>query len=179
MKIYTRTGDKGETSLFAGGRVAKNHPRVEAYGTLDEANSVIGVALSFLPEGLGELKESLLWLQKRLFDLGAELATAKQEALARLKYLVGEGDVSKLEEDIDRLEVQLVPLENFILPGGHPAAAFLHLARTVVRRGERSVMEIPNLRTQVLAFLNRSSDFLFVAARYVNAKAGLGEPSWD
>lgn len=179
MKIYTRTGDKGETSLFGGGRVMKNHPRVQAYGTLDEVNSLLGAVLAFLPSDLKEVQKNLFWLQNRLFDLGAELATATDTALAKLSRLIGDEEIQYLENTIDDWEKVLPSLKNFILPGGHPSAALLHVARATLRRCERVVLNVPNLRPQVLAFLNRSSDFLFVAARYINFTLAIAEKEWS
>lgn len=174
MKIYTKTGDKGETSLVYGMRVAKDAPRVEAYGTCDEANSVIGAALSLLPESTdwSELREVLHSIQTKLFHIGAELATPEGK---KVRWPIQEEDVLYLEQQIDKLDETLPPLANFILPGGHPAAATLHIARTVVRRAERSavrIMETEQINEIALKYLNRLSDYLFVAARYVNNKTG-------
>ncbi len=179
MKIYTRTGDDGSTGLFGGERVSKDHPRVQAYGTVDEANAVLGTARSWLDDA--DLDTELAWIQSALFDLGADLATpptARQRSqLVPIEHL----DVVQLETAIDRLEATLEPLQNFILPGGSPAAACLHQARTVVRRAEREVkaLAVDQFNPVVAVFLNRLSDFLFVAARSANARAGLEEVRWQ
>ncbi|WP_442598938.1 cob(I)yrinic acid a,c-diamide adenosyltransferase [Neobacillus sp. D3-1R] len=177
MKIYTKTGDKGTTSLIYGQRVAKNNARVEAYGSCDETNSVIGLALSHLKdvsfEGKTAFDDIFYKIQTTLFHVGAELATpAGKEVKWRLK----EEDITELENQIDIWDSELVSLTNFILPGGHPGGAALHVARTVVRRAERSAVSLgEELNPLVLSYLNRLSDFLFVAARYVNAKLGQSE----
>ncbi|MGB8000471.1 MAG: cob(I)yrinic acid a,c-diamide adenosyltransferase [Anaerobacillus sp.] len=173
MKIYTRTGDKGETSLIYGQRVAKNDIRVEAYGTCDEANSQIGLALSHMANAHFEEKEE--WdsifqkLQTWLFHVGSELATPKGK---KVGWTIEEVHINEMEKQIDKWEKQLEPLKNFILPGGHPAGASLHVARTIVRRAERHTVMIEEANPLVLSFLNRLSDFLFVAARYINYHMG-------
>lgn len=175
MRIYTRSGDKGETSLIYGQRVPKDDLRVEAYGTCDEANSAIGVALSHLTyedwEGKNDFKETMKRIQTVLFHVGAELATPKgKEVMWELK----KQHIDELEQAIDQWDQDLSSLKNFILPSGHPASAALHLARTVVRRAERSAVglgeELNN--SYVVSYLNRLSDLMFVAARYVNHKVG-------
>ncbi|MFP5501912.1 MAG: cob(I)yrinic acid a,c-diamide adenosyltransferase [Candidatus Sericytochromatia bacterium] len=177
MKIYTKTGDKGETSLYKGGRVPKDAPRLEAYGTLDELNSVLGQALSALPEGEWQaaLVTEVHKVQKDLFSVGAMLAT-RGEALPA--WHIVEADVTLLEEAIDRMETELPPLTTFILPGGHPVGAALHLARTVCRRAERGVVGIAReeaLHPLIGIYLNRLSDYLFVLARYANRRLGRPE----
>lgn len=173
MKIYTRTGDKGTTSLIYGVRVAKNDPRVEAYGTCDEANSMIGLALSFLRDESFVGKEEFLLafhqVQTLLFHVGSELATPEGKGV---KWSLSKNHVQQLEEWIDQWDAELPPLTNFILPGGHPAGAALHTARTIVRRAERCAISLANINPTVIAYLNRLSDFLFVAARYINYKLG-------
>ncbi len=169
MRIYTRSGDKGTTSLVYGARVPKDDPRVEAYGTCDEANSFIGLAVSFLRNESFQEKERILKIfheiQTILFHVGAEISTpAEKEVVWKLK----EEHVKTLETYIDELDANLPALKNFILPGGHPAGAALHSARTIVRRAERCSIGIENLSPVTLAYLNRLSDFLFVAARYIN-----------
>lgn len=178
MRIYTRSGDKGETSLVYGVRVSKHSPRVEAYGTCDEANSVIGFALSFLPadDSWQELGEVFHTIQTKLFHIGAELATPHGKTV---RWPIEAADVAFLEEQIDRLDATLPSLPNFVLPGGHPAAAGLHLARTVVRRAERCAVAVASqepVNPLVIQYLNRLSDFLFVAARTVNHRLGAAEP---
>ncbi|NGQ97363.1 cob(I)yrinic acid a,c-diamide adenosyltransferase [Brevibacillus sp. SYP-B805] len=179
MRIYTKSGDKGETSLISGARVPKDSPRVEAYGTCDEANSTIGLALSLLPEAdeWQELRRVFHVVQTKLFHIGAELATP---AGKQVGWPIREEDVTFLEQQIDKLDDSLPQLTNFVLPGGHPSAAALHVARTVVRRAERETVRIAGsepVNGTVLKYLNRLSDFLFVAARYVNLKTGKKEPN--
>ncbi|WP_062353226.1 cob(I)yrinic acid a,c-diamide adenosyltransferase [Bacillus kwashiorkori] len=169
MKIYTKTGDKGTTSLIYGSRVAKNDLRVEAYGTCDEANSVIGVSISLMNreqfEKKSEIIAALTNIQTTLFHVGAELATPEGKTV---KWSLTDEHVTALEKIIDTWDEQLPQLTNFILPGGHPAGACLHTARTIVRRAERSTVGIENVNPLVLKYLNRLSDFLFVAARFIN-----------
>ncbi|MFC0521973.1 cob(I)yrinic acid a,c-diamide adenosyltransferase [Pontibacillus salicampi] len=171
MKIYTKGGDKGTTSLIYGDRVPKHDIRVEAYGTCDEANSMIGIAVSHLPSDtnkeLEQFKQTMHNIQTILFHVGAELATPKGK---EVKWEVKQEHIEQLEQQIDRWEEQLEPLRNFILPSGHPASAALHAARTIVRRAERSAVVIKDELNNplVLSYLNRLSDFLFVAARFIN-----------
>ena len=177
MKIYTKTGDKGTTSLIYGSRVAKNDIRVEAYGTCDEANSAIGLALSYCEvtdfEGKSMLISSYHKIQTTLFHVGAELATPEGK---EVKWKVAASDVKELEVLIDQWEDELPQLQNFILPGGHSAGAAFHVARTVVRRAERLAVVLgEEVNPSVLAYLNRLSDLLFVTARYVNKKLGYKE----
>ncbi|UFJ41295.1 cob(I)yrinic acid a,c-diamide adenosyltransferase [Brevibacillus humidisoli] len=177
MKIYTKSGDKGETSLVYGTRVPKHSPRVEAYGTCDEANSAIGFALSFLPddESWRDLQNVFHIIQTKLFHIGAELATPDGK---KVGWPIQADDVTFLEEQIDKMDSALPQLTNFVLPGGHPTAAGLHLARTVARRAERRSVEVDRqeaVNPVVIQYLNRLSDFLFVAARYVNHKLGKAE----
>lgn len=176
MKIYTKTGDKGTTSLIYGSRVSKNDVLVEAYGTCDEANSAIGLAVAHLHGEFFEEKDEMAKIfreiQTTLFHVGAEIATPKGK---EVKWKLTEEDVSKLEQWIDRFDGELSPLKNFILPGGHPAGAALHLARTIVRRAERMAIAIEEVSPKVLAYLNRLSDFLFVAGRFVNYRLGQTE----
>ncbi|WP_079478429.1 cob(I)yrinic acid a,c-diamide adenosyltransferase [Halobacillus salinus] len=175
MRIYTRSGDKGETSLIYGQRVPKDDLRVEAYGTCDEANSAIGVALSHLKkedwEGKDAFMDNMKRIQTVLFHVGAELATPKGKDVM---WELNKKHIDDLEQAIDQWDQDLAPLKNFILPSGHQASAGLHLARTVVRRAERSAVglgeEVNN--PYVVSYLNRLSDLLFVAARYVNQKVG-------
>jgi cob(I)alamin adenosyltransferase len=176
VKIYTKTGDKGTTSLIYGQRVAKNDLRVEAYGSCDETNSMIGLALSYLKttdfEGKADFMQTFETIQTTLFHVGAELATPVGK---EVKWKLKNEDISELEIQIDKWDATLPPLMNFILPSGHPSGAALHVARTVVRRAERNAVAIgEEVNPLVLSYLNRLSDLLFVAARYVNSK--LGEP---
>lgn len=182
MKIYTRTGDAGTTALMGGERVSKNHTRIEAYGTVDEANSCIGLVRAYLSDqpGAVQMEVMLNQVQHELFVLGADLATAPE---ARpLVPRISQTEVAWLEQQIDALEAELPALKNFILPGGTLAAAALHLARTVCRRAERLTVELSRrepLNEQALIYLNRLSDFLFVAARWVNQQAGVAEAVWN
>lgn len=176
MKIYTRTGDAGETGLFGGQRVAKDALRVQAYGTADECNAVLGVARA---AGLSpELDQLLVQVQHQLFVVGSDLATPGESVhIPR----VGEAEALFLEQAIDSLESSLEPLRQFILPGGTMAAAQLHLARTVCRRAERWVVSLAQeepISAHVLTYLNRLSDFLFVAARAANARANTPDVPW-
>jgi len=174
VKIYTKTGDKGTTSLIYGTRVAKNDLRVEAYGTCDETNSMIGIALSHLHKENFQGKEiiKLVYhkIQTNLFHVGAELATPKGR---EVKWSITALDIQELENQIDDWDTELPTLTNFILPGGHPAGAAFHVARTIARRAERCVVSLgEDVNPLVLAYLNRLSDLLFVTARYVNQKLG-------
>ncbi|MFD2046431.1 cob(I)yrinic acid a,c-diamide adenosyltransferase [Ornithinibacillus salinisoli] len=172
MRIYTRSGDKGKTSLIYGKRVAKNDLRVEAYGTCDEANSMIGLALSFLESSDWSEKDKFLETMHRvqtiLFHVGAELATpSDKEVTWKLK----QEHIQELEDQIDKWDSELEPLKNFILPSGNSTSSALHTARTIVRRAERTAVGLvgEEVKNQlVVSYLNRLSDFLFVAARYVN-----------
>ena len=179
MKIYTRTGDDGTTSLGGGQRVPKDSLRVRAYGSVDELNSVLGVARA---GGLAaRLAEMLAVIQHELFDLGANLAFLEADKAKRKIALLKPEQVKRLEDWIDELSAQVSPLSSFILPGGSPGAAHLHLARTVCRRAEREVLALARAETidaQILAYLNRLADLLFVMARYENHERGLAEPLW-
>lgn len=180
MKIYTKTGDDGTTGLFGNQRVQKDAPRVDAYGTVDEANTVIGTALA--AGAPAELAEVLLALQARLFDLGADLATPRG-GRPDPSYLVRIGDVhvEEMERLIDRFEADLEPLTNFILPGGTLTAAHLHHARAVVRRAERALVALArseDVGPAAVVFVNRLSDLLFVLARWANHAAGVADVPW-
>lgn len=184
-KIYTRTGDKGTTGLASGDRVAKHNIRIEAYGTVDEANAALGLAVSALPQEQAEnqqhhddLKAMLLRIQNDLFDLGADLATPEIPGSPEPEYpplrIVPE-QVTRLETEIDLLNEELEPLRSFILPGGSVLSANLHLARTISRRAERHMVELSEtegelVSTEALQYINRLSDLLFVMSRYVNDK---------
>jgi len=176
MKIYTRTGDRGETGLFGGARVMKNDPRVEAYGTIDELNAALGVARTNQLPAL--LDETLARLQDELFVIGAEVA-CEPGKLDRLKMtLLDQVSIDWMERSIDDHETHLPQLVTFILPGGSPAAAALHLARTVARRAERLCLSLSDLRPFVFVYLNRLSDFIFVLARRANQLDGVEETPW-
>ena len=177
-RIYTRGGDKGRTSLGNGTRVEKHHARVEAYGTVDEANAVIGLARLQVE---GEVAAMLERIQNDLFDLGADLCIPPKEGEADGQALrVQDSQVERLEREIDALNAELKPLKSFVLPGGAPAAAWLHLARTVVRRAERATTKLAEaeaVNPAAIRYLNRLSDHLFVLARWTNGK-GSGDLLW-
>ena len=177
MKIYTRTGDQGETGLFGNERVSKAEPRVDAYGDVDELNSVLGVVRT-LP--FGDDNDALLArIQSQLFDLGAELANRKGKELGI--PLVSEPDITAMERAIDRAEEEVPPLKTFVLPGGSPLAAHLHVARCVCRRAERRVVALASaepVRPETIRYLNRLSDLLFTLARLANARTGVGDVAW-
>jgi cob(I)alamin adenosyltransferase len=179
MKIYTRTGDAGETDLFAGGRIGKGHARLHAYGTVDELNAVLGLAVA---AGLDEaVRESVRRVQGELFTVGADLA-APLDADARRIVRTEPVMVKRLEEEIDGWQAALPALKHFILPGGSMAGAFLHQARTVCRRAERwltVLQEAEPVNPETLRYLNRLSDWLFVAARLVSLRAGHEETLWQ
>jgi len=179
MKIYTKTGDLGETGLFGGHRVPKHHLRIEAYGTVDETNAVLGLAASRCSDP--ELSDAILRVQSELFSVGSDLATPLDVQSAHI-VRVDESSVQRLENEIDAWEETLPALKNFILPGGNESAATLHVARTICRRAERAVtalaeQEAINPITQ--RYLNRLSDWLFVLARTVNHRAGSEETDWS
>jgi len=180
-RIYTRTGDDGTTSLFGGERVGKGNPRIDAYGTVDEANSVVGVARSHLRDepGADRLDPVLSDLQEELFVVGADLATPldAKPIVPRIK----ERHVDQLEDRIDEFDADLQPLKKFVLPGGSPAGASLHSARTITRRAERLVVQAGTaapINEQAAVYLNRLSDLLFVLARWANKQAGIREDKW-
>jgi len=179
VKIYTRTGDRGETGLFDGTRVPKSDARVDAYGEVDELNALVGVVRAGRPDA--DIDEALGRLQRDLFALGARLADPAERIADRVKKasLTAE-DVTQLETWIDRFEADLPPLRRFILPGGSAPGATLHLARTVCRRAERRIVGLgPDAVDPVLvAYVNRLSDLLFVMARLVNKRAGVPESEW-
>jgi cob(I)alamin adenosyltransferase len=178
-KIYTKTGDAGDTGLADGSRIAKDHPRAQAIGDVDEANSAIGIAL--LHVARDGHRDMLHQIQNELFDLGADLATPGEDfAPSELSLRIVQPQIDRLEREIDAMNEELEPLRSFILPGGGAGAAYLHLARTIVRRAERSAVaagrEVP-LNPLALIYLNRLSDHLFVLARAVAAAAG-GDILW-
>lgn len=186
MKIYTRTGDKGMTSLFTGEKVPKNHDFIEALGDVDEGNSAIGMALAFLPDIklLESTKNQLETIQHALFDVGAALATPRSKASEKKleKTRFDHESITCIEHWIDEMEAQLPTLMHFILPGGHPAGAMLHLARSVIRRAERNVTSLyknGDIVQDVFIYLNRLSDYLFVASRFVNHILGVPETLWQ
>jgi cob(I)alamin adenosyltransferase len=179
VKIYTRTGDAGETALFGGTRVRKSDARVAAYGDVDELNAWLGLVRATGLET--DLDEMVLLVQRDLFALGARLADPSHRIAERVrKAAVTEGDIRRLEEWIDTLEAELPALRRFILPGGTPAGASLHLARTACRRAERSIVALDpaSLEPELLTYVNRLSDLLFVMARAANRRAGAPEVEW-
>jgi len=180
MKIYTRTGDTGGTSLFGGTRVSKDDPRVAAYGDVDELNAALG-AVRAQGELPGDVTEILERMQRDLFAIGARLADPAEKIAERVtKVAVTDLDIQRLEEWIDRFESGLPPLRRFILPGGTRAGALLHLSRTVCRRAERSIVGLgtDQIDAHLLAYINRLSDLLFVLARAVNHRAAQPEVEW-
>lgn len=189
MKLYTRSGDDGDTGLFDGSRVRKDHPRVQAYGSVDELNAHLGLAVAQLHgladhDGIADMIERITVVQRALFDVGAELATpvtARQHARLRP---IPESEISRLEAWIDEAVAAAEPLRSFVLPGGHLAAAQLHVCRTVCRRAERDVVTLrqtASIAGQVIIYLNRVADLLFAWARQVNAATGTPEAkvTWD
>ena len=177
MKIYTKTGDQGDTGLFGGPRVRKDHLRIEAYGSVDELNAVLGLVRSEIPPE--EIDSLLKSIQNSLFNLGAELASPDPARTG--VAVVGPAQVQTLERAIDLFEGRLPPLKNFILPGGCRAAAQMHLARTVCRRAERRLVALAaaeSISGELIVYLNRLSDLLFVLARELNRASGQGDVPW-
>jgi len=186
-RVYTRTGDRGETSLVGGKRVPKDSPRIAAYGTLDELNAVVGLARTFNEERLGRgahhrwLDGVLRKIQNQLFDLGSELATPPEAAYAGM-FRVGEPEVRELEKLMDRCQKDLGPLKSFILPGGGRVHGFLHHARTICRRAEREILALSRVEPigeWPLRYVNRLSDAFFVLGRWVGKRLGEREYLWD
>jgi cob(I)alamin adenosyltransferase len=182
MKIYTRTGDDGTTGLFGGQRVEKDSPRVQAYGEVDETNAAVGVARAALQDD-DPLQERFDLIQSELFIVGADLATPLIEGKASSSYVprLEASQWQRMEQWIDEAEQELEPLKTFILPGGTPAAAALHLARTICRRAERRVVTLSHsdaISPDISIYLNRLSDLLFTWARLVNARAGVKDIPW-
>lgn len=186
MKIYTKTGDKGETSLFTGQRVPKNDPFIEALGSVDECNSALGAAISFLPPNpeMSPIRHQLETIQHALFDVGAALATPRTRAvnskldMTRFDHQA----IETIEQWIDAMEAKLPPLHEFILPGGHPSGAMLHLARSICRRAERRVLPLhknADVTDNIVIYLNRLSDYLFCASRYINFLNQSPETHWQ
>lgn len=174
MRIYTKFGDKGKTALLGGTVVSKEDPHVEAYGSVDELNALLGTVLSF--SETKDLSSSLTKIQNDLFIIGAELATKKGKAKT-----IAPARISELESEIDAISAELPPLKNFVLPGGSKTASLLHLARTVCRRAERKVVVLSKeekVNPDIMTYLNRVGDLLFVQARYVNYKKKLNEVVW-
>jgi cob(I)alamin adenosyltransferase len=178
VKIYTRTGDTGDTALFGGTRLRKDDPRVDAYGEIDELNASLGVVRATSPDAA--LDEALVQIQRDLFALGAQVADPAETVAARVtKAALGNDEVARLEQLIDRLEAELTPLRRFILPGGGATGAALHVARTICRRVERRMVSLqPPVDPVLLRYVNRLSDLLFVMARTANHRAGSLETEW-
>lgn len=187
MKIYTRSGDEGQTSLIYGRRVDKDSLRVQCYGKVDEANSVIGMAVALLSDGSTmnrqanflDVQRMCARVQRDLFDVGRDLVTPEDK---RDGFYIGQADVDLLERMIDTLDADNAPLQRFVLPGGHPAAGAFHVARTVVREAERNIISLQKVepvQPQLRKYLNRLSDFLFVMARLVNTRMAVEEPGVD
>jgi cob(I)alamin adenosyltransferase len=186
-KVYTRTGDRGETALVGGHRVPKDSLRIEAYGTIDELNSIVGLARVFNEESLdaGEahrfLDEVLCQIQDELFDLGSELATPP-EFFQQGMYRVGSGEIARLEKLMDKCQKDLEPLKSFILPGGGRVGAYLHQCRTVCRRAERDVLRLSReeeINSDVIRYVNRLSDLFFVLSRWIAKQTGEQEYLWQ
>jgi cob(I)alamin adenosyltransferase len=187
MKIYTGSGDRGKTSLFSGERVPKDNERIDAYGDLDELNSVIGALIAALPRHTEGLRQELEKFQSDLFHIGAWLATSPGAPAASSLQPLDPDGAAALERFIDRIDATLPPLTGFILPGGHPGAAWAHIARTVCRRTERRVVrlsagiahaESAEQLSRAVVYLNRLSDYFFVLARHINRLQGIEDTSW-
>lgn len=180
MRIYTKTGDKGQTSLIGGTRVPKNSVRLEAYGTVDELNSYLGMIRAF---DIGrQLTEELVEVQTILFSVGGNLATDTSVKDLKVRLVVKEEDIALLENAIDRMDAELPPLRNFVLPGGHQAVSFCHISRTVCRRAERRILDMSEeyeIDRLVLKYINRLSDYLFVLSRKVAQDFGVEELKWE
>lgn len=179
MKLYTKTGDKGQTSLIGGTRVAKNDVRLDAYGTVDELNSFIGLLTTYsIPE---KDKQFLRLIQNRLFTVGSQLATdTTKEELQKL-FLLSEVDITSIENEIDRLDEFLPPLSSFILPGGSQIGALCHICRTITRRAERRIFDMNDIYvvdSQIIIFFNRLSDYFFALSRFFTLDAGGEEICW-
>lgn len=179
-KIYTRTGDKGTTSLVGGKRVSKTDPRLDAYGTIDELNSFIGLMLSIM-DNKAESAENIRWIQQKLFNIGGCLATDTSSFQLPDSCKVLPADVERIEKMIDSVQEGLPEQKSFILPGGTQAASYAHVARTVCRRAERLILALPDdakAPSELLQYMNRLSDYLFVLARRINFFAGVNENIW-
>lgn len=179
-KIYTRTGDNGTTSLVGGKRVSKTDSRLDAYGTVDELNSFIGLMLSVMDDK-AEKAENIRWIQQKLFNIGGCLATDTTSFQLPDNCKILASDIERIEHMIDALEDELPEQRSFILPGGTQAASYAHVARTVCRRAERLILYLPDeakAPSELLRFINRLSDYLFVLARRINFFAGVNEKIW-
>ncbi len=183
VKLYTRTGDDGTTGLFGGGRVGKDHPRIEAYGTVDELNACLGLAAAAVPSDgpLDRYREVLTSIQSRLFDIGADLATPEGSPVRDRLAGIGEGQIVELEQWIDEFSGAAPEIRTFILPGGSELASRLHLARTVCRRAERLIVAFGHAEPvgdEIVKFINRTSDLLFAMARAANHAVGVPDVPW-
>lgn len=179
-RIYTKTGDAGTTSLVGGTRVPKTHARLEAYGTIDELNAQLGLLQTYLSEE--EDRRMIVYVQNKLFAVGSYLATDQQTTDLRIESRIAEEDIQCIEHAIDVIDATLPPLKAFVLPGGSRAAAVCHVCRTVCRRAERRILSLSEnseIDTDVTAFINRLSDYLFVLSRRLNLLAGTDEFFWD
>lgn len=176
QKIYTKTGDTGQTSLIGGTRVTKNAPPIEAYGTVDELNAFIGWLSTYPLEQ--KHVDLLQTIQHKLFNIGSNLATDLSKLPRTISTVISDEDIALLESEIDTLEGQLPPLQNFVLPGGSASGSLAHVCRTVTRRAERTVLNLTNYDTQVLKYLNRLSDFFFVFSRYLTINECHTEYYW-
>lgn len=179
MKIYTKTGDKGMTSLVGGKRVPKNSIRLESYGTIDELNSHLGMIRSFPIDPV--ISEELIEIQSRLFDVGGHLATDPDDAHVKVRLGVKESDIEQLEKGIDRMDAEVPPMKFFVLPGGNQMVSSCHIARTVCRRAERRILDL-SAETEVddliLKYVNRLSDYLFILSRKLAHDSGVEEMKW-
>lgn len=179
--IYTRGGDQGQTSLVGGTRVPKTHPRLQAYGTIDELSAHLGLLLTYLDESMSEETAFLLDIQNQLFVVGSSLATDTSQTELHPASQLAATDIAALEDAIDRVDATLEPLRNFVLPGGTRGAAVCHICRTVCRRAERTILELAEttpIDPLVPAYVNRLSDYLFVLSRKMNLRAGQHEIFW-
>lgn len=179
MKIYTKTGDQGLTSLIGGKRVPKNSARLESYGTVDELNSYLGMIRSFVQDE--QTGNELIEIQSRLFDVGGNLATDPENEQIKVKLGVKDADIELLENAIDRMDSEVPPMQYFVLPGGNQAVSFCHIARTVCRRAERRILDLAEgaeVDVLILKYMNRLSDYLFMLSRKLAHDAGIEEHKW-
>jgi cob(I)alamin adenosyltransferase len=184
MKVYTKTGDKGQTSLIGGERTDKDDPRIEAYGTVDELNAALGLAIAYLPEVFfDDVKTELIEIQKELFSIGSELASISEKTSRGITITpIGSEAITKLEKLIDLYDNELPALRNFILPGGRIPTSALHLARTICRRAERATITLTDnyeVNPELIKYLNRLSDLLFTVARLTNARLDIPDQIWQ
>ncbi len=184
FKVYTKSGDKGKTSLATGERVPKSDLKIECYGTIDELNALVGLLRDKLPkiDSMQRSSENLLWIQNLLFDIGAELASSPERIDKLSLNRFDAKHIASLEEEIDLISDELPELKDFVLPGGHEASSYTHLLRTVCRRAERLLVthnyETDNINSKILIFINRLSDYFFVLARFILIETGCKEITW-